>query len=396
MRIRITGLFIICMMIIFISINISGCNQTPTHQAEILFITKDQSDTRSLNPTRMEVAAAMALESCRNENKEAKNIHHHFIRYTGDEEEGYHKAKAYLESNQSVVALVGDFNSVGTEYVARLAEEFQLPHLSFFATDIRIFEEHPQSYSYRSQMSHETTDLIAMASYRLNKPYKLNKLDKSKVAVLYNDLSNIEARWLEFESLAPAHGIQVVEKRQVSREERDFRPVLAAYKELEQDVDSIILFLSSGQLEHFLQQANREEIATPIIASPVTFSPETATELPRLNMPFYSTVQEIYMNLQQGEDEMLEGFANAYRVYVGYHQMDGLGPWIYDGVRLIHELTLQKRRPMEIKEALDQYHEKRMIGQLSFDKNGLIKESTYVKVFIEDGCLKEIKDEENH
>ncbi|SDZ12148.1 ABC transporter substrate-binding protein [Tindallia californiensis] len=389
MRTRMTRLFIIFVMITFIS----GCNQAPTHQAEILFITKDQSDTRSLNPTRMEVAATMALEACRSENKEAKSIHHHFIRYTGDETEGYHKAKAYLESNQSVVALVGDFNSDGTAYVARLAEEFQLPHLSFFATDIRIFEEHPQSYSYRSQMSHETTDLMAMASYALNKPYKPYQ---PTVAVVYNDLSNIEARWLEFESLAPAHGIQVVEKRQVSREERDFRPVLAAYKELEQNVDSIILFLSSGQLEHFLQQANMEKIATPIIASPVTFSPETAKELPRLHMPFYSTVQGIYMNLQQGKDETLEGFANAYRVHVGYHQMDGLGPWIYDGVRLIHELTLQELRPMEIKEALDQYHEKRMIGQVSFDKYGLIKESTYVKVLIEDGYLKEIKDEENH
>lgn len=360
---------------------IPGCAKTPSHPPEILFITKDQSDTLSLNPSRLEVAAAMALESFGSEDEKETRLQHRFIRYTGEEAQGYGQAKAYLESNHAVVALVGDFNSAGTAYVAKLAKDFEIPHLSFMATEEEIFQHNPWSFSYRSLVAHETQALLTLVT---------DRLESKAVIGVYNDLSNIQDRWKAVESLLPEQGVTVSWSKEVSRDQRDFRPFFQSLASKDMESHTLMLFLSSGQLEHFLQQASMAEISQAILVSPVTLAPEIVSELPELNMPIYSLVQGFYFGLQEGEKEELAAFAEAYRINFGQHRMDGLAPWIYDGVKLLHELVEQGLVAKELRESLEAYHEMRMMGTLCFDQVGRIQENPFVEVTIHKGQLKEL------
>ncbi len=340
----------------------------------ILIVTKHQADTRSLNPTRLEVATALALEDTRNEYGEELPIRHHIIRYTGDESEGYRLADAFLSRNRNVAALVGDFNSPGTGYVAKLAERHRLPHLSFLATDETLFEEHSMSLSYRAPVSQETVVLTQLVQ---------DVLQSRRVVSVYSELGNLSQRWdMMKDPLERAH-IGVFRQEEISRETNDFRLLIRELNREKDAFDTVLLFLSAVQTDHFLQQAQLAGMKRAVVISPVSLAPDTLGELPEVSFPVYSAMQRFFLCLHHDKDPALVEFAQVYRSLIGYHQVDGLGPWIYDGTRLLHQQMREEADPEKLYQKLLGHDEDRMVGRVWFDVNGLLQGDLYAKVRID-------------
>ncbi|MGF7186226.1 hypothetical protein GGQ84_002320 [Desulfitispora alkaliphila] len=346
-----------------------------------MIVTKDQSDTASLNPTRKLTAAHMALADYKRTNMNS-GIEHHYITYTGSEEEGYRKAREYLETNQAkAVALVGDFNTTGTEQTVKLAAEYSLPHLSFFATNEELFIDNPWSFSYRERLIHETDIMIKILS---------NQLAADKIAVVVCDLINIAQRWEDLQSNLEEFGIDVYFSNTVSSNENDFTQQIDYLNELQDEYDAIVLFLSSRQVEHFLQQLYISGLNKPIALTGISLSPESLRELEGIDLNMYSYAPQLYLQLSQGENHALQEFAKEYRVAIGYHQVDTMGPRIYDGLTLLYDMIEQSDRKEEIKWRLNEYNQERMVGCTSFDIEGRLQSSTYRIVNISNGSYIEV------
>ena len=354
---------------------LSACQPSPPRT--ILFIAKDQATTLSLNPTRLLTTAEMARKTRQALCGEDCTARHHYIWYDGPEEVGVQLAREFLENNVGVFALVGDINSAGTALVAELAREFAIPHVSFFATDDTIFENNPLSFSYRERVSNETQALISI----------LEHLNIHNIAMVTTDLVNYIPRWRDFLGKAQARSINVSSQYDLVRSVIDFNPTLDTLEEKTDTYDAIVTFLGSNQLNHFIQQLGMRSIDVPLILTGVGMDPETVAELAGIYTPVYSFAYEHFVELQNPQNQALQDFAQEYRIAMGYHRIDTLGPWIYDGVLLLHELISESQSPLDIPEKLLNYREKRLIGKVSFNPAGTLSEQTFVLVRTDSGTF---------
>lgn len=357
--------------------------ETDDNTKTIVIVTKDQEDTQSLNPTRINVAASLALEDYEKTRSPVK-IAHQIITYTGDEEEGYRLAKEYIQNDSSVVAIVGDFNSKGTEFMVSLAEEFEVPHLSFFATDEALFSDKPWSFSYRGRLIHEQEVMLELLT---------EHVPVSSIAVICSDVSNLKQRWEQLRTKLEGSDVVVHLSELVTSDERNFRLYMDWLVEEQDHYDAIVLFLAAGQIEHFIQQLLIAKIYKPIILSGVNLSPEGVTELQGLTIPMYSFSPRMFLKIGQKNDSDFQSFVDRYRVAMGYHRFDSLGIWVYDGLRLLHSLLQEEENPEQIRYLLEQYEGERMVRPISFDQDGKLRDSIFVPVQILRGQFVGVKNQ---
>lgn len=374
----ITSIIIILIIIMFSVIMFVNIEE----KVVILIVTKSQTDTTSLNPTRIEVASNLALEDY-NKNDPKINIEHILITYEGNEINGYNLAKKYIENNKNISFIVGDFNSPGTNYLSKLSEEYNIPHISFFATDENIFINNKNSFSYRSTLQQEHQIMIKI----------LEEVTNSKnLVIISSSQRNLLQRNEEFNDILKSKtNFSILKNILIDSNTNDFNREINFLKENKNNYDSIILFLRSNQIEHFLQQFSLNQINKSIIINGVSISVEGVEELISINLDMFSFVPEIYLKLYDENEKDLQNFAERYRIAIGYHRFDSLGPWIYDGFLFICDIICEyDKNKNNILDIISSYNEERMVGRVSFDEFGLFNESTFKIVKIENGTFIEV------
>jgi len=177
----------------------------------------------------------------------------------------------------------------------------------------------------------------------------------------------------------------------VSRSTLDFSPVLEDLQDRAGNLEAIVAFLATNQLDHFIQQLAQSGLDLPLVLSGVGMDPETVNELGGVHGPIYSFAYEHAVELQNPANHRLQEFAREYRIAVGYHRIDTLGPWIYDGILLLHELMATVTSPEELRQELGRYQGRRLIGLVSFDADGTIDKQTFVPVRIDDGFYRPLE-----
>ena len=348
-------------------------------EAIILFVSKDQSDTTSLNPTRMQTAAELARrQHLQNTSNSHTQVRHHFITYTGTEETGARLAREFIRDNPEVVALVGDINSTGTALLADVARELEVPHISFFATDESIAAGNPWSFSYRERISHETDAFIDLVQ---------NHVPLERPLLIVNDLQNLVPRWQAVAGALRETGRPEPEILEVPRDRFDFTADMERVTGSGFGFDGILTFLTAAQTEHLLQQLSRTELTIPVLLSGVVFDYENLIELAAIDLELYSFAFAHTLGLHEGQDTFLMEFARQYRLSMGFRRIDSIGPWVFDGVVMLHECLEEHPTRDGIRQALTEFAEDRMVGRVRFDASGSLAERTFRLIRLENGNI---------
>ncbi|TVQ28654.1 MAG: amino acid ABC transporter substrate-binding protein [Spirochaetaceae bacterium] len=354
-------------------------------EAIILFVSKDQSDTTSLNPTRLQTAAELARgQHLQNTGNSRTQVRHHFITYTGAEETGARLARAFIQDNPAVVALVGDINSTGTALLADIARELEVPHISFFATDESIAAGNPWSFSYRERLSHETDAIMDLIQ---------NHVRLERPLLIVNDLQNLAPRWQAVAGALRETGRPEPDIIEVPRDRSDFTADIEQFTATRIDFDGIISFLTAAQTEHLLQQLSRAELAVPVLLSGIVFDYENLIELAVIDLDLYSFAFAHTLGLHEGCDTFLNEFARQYRLSMGFRRIDSLGPWVFDGVMMLHECLEAHPTRDGIRQALAGFADHRMVGHVSFDATGSLAERTFRLIRLENGGIVPLEDD---
>jgi len=357
------------MIVLFLSVllwfMLAACGFGPD-KATIVIISRDQSDTTSLNPSRMRIASDLALRNSQTSVSKGMKIRHQFITYAGDGEAGVKAAEQYLDTDPSVIALVGDIASPSTRLVAEVANRRNLVHISFFATEDSIFKEYPWSFSYRSTLEQEQANLIALLR---------NHLDASRVVLFRTDNATINSRIASLRASLEQSDISVVADILHGRDAMDFRPEIA--NTAWPDVDAVLVFLSASQTDHFLQQMQLSGIAVPLYISTSSLSVEAFQETAPIQMEMYTLLPSMYLSIETAADPDFVSFRNQYQVAMGNNRFDTGGLWAYDGFRLLHELIQQVGSSEELRERLSNYDKKRLVGRVRFNDKGSLQDNVF-------------------
>ncbi|MBU0935456.1 MAG: ABC transporter substrate-binding protein [Spirochaetes bacterium] len=374
------GLILLWILLLFSTLLLGACGASHA-QPTILIVTKDQSITSSLNPSRLLIASALALEDhAHEEASSSPHVRHHVISYTGSEEDAMVEVESYIRSNKDVIAVVGDIGSSSTRLLAQLAYRHSIPHVSFFATDDDIFRENSWSFSYRAGLQQETDSLMGLIQGPLN---------IRKVAVIASTNATVNGRWQALNSELDKANVQISALRYFERETSDFRPYLQDLQR-SADFDAMLIFVTSNQIEHILQQIRLYPIGKPLIVSPVSIPPDGLADLTGLYDELYSAVQRALLGLQDGSNSVLNRYAERYRVAMGTHSLDPLGLWIYDGMDLLCELAESSQTRYDLYRKLLEYDQSRLFTWISFDENRLIKRNTFTVVQIKNGRFEKV------
>jgi len=335
-------------------------------KATILIISRDQSDTVSLNPSRLRISSDLALRNSQAIMPKGTQIRHHFITYTGEGDVGVKAAESYLDTDPSVMAIVGDISSPSTRFVAELANRRKLVHLSVFATEDAIFQEYPWSFSYRSTLDQEQSNLITLLK---------DHLHASRIALFRTDNPTINPRIAPLLAKLKAAGMTVVSDIMYDRDTQDFKPDLARTRWA--DVETALLFLSASQTNHILQQMQQTGVAVPVYISTASLSVEAFHETAPIQMEMYTLLPSMYLSIETAADPVFVAFKSQYQVAMGNNRFDTGGFWAYDGFRLLHELVQQVKTPEELRMQLVSYDKGRLVGRIRFDAQGSLRDNTF-------------------
>ncbi|MFP4510217.1 MAG: hypothetical protein ACLFNQ_08800 [Spirochaetaceae bacterium] len=72
---------------------------------------------------------------------------------------------------------------------------------------------------------------------------------------------------------------------------------------------------------------------------------------------------------------------------MGVHRVDSLGPWIFDGVLMLHECLDEHTTRAELREALSRFEEDRIVGSMRFDDTGSLLERAFRPIRLEAGAI---------
>ena len=364
----------VAVLTVLVFLIIGQADKKPT----ILIVTRSQSETASLNPSRLLSAAPIALSIYSAATGNPSGIRQQYLIYTGDESDGFAAARDYLESDNSVVALVGDYNSESTGNLASLAAEFQLPLLSFMATDETIFQNNPWSFSYRPKVSSEIELMIRMTR-------QLSPL--GSVVILASEQQNLLARAEEFNSSCKQEGIEVLTYSRYQQSSYNFYEEIDQLKPLSSDFDLIVSFLGSDQLEHLLQQLMLKDFEVTTFSTGVVIHPDLLPILKGLDRSLFSFVPCHY--LRSDKENKLARFNEMYRLKLGLHRIDTIGPSIFDGLWTLYEYVEQGKRGDSLREAIQNHDLDRHVGRVAFDQDGLSLNDVFQPVRIEAGMFHE-------
>jgi len=351
-----------------------------TSLPEVLIVTRDQSDTPSLNPSRLLIATELSLLDHNHSRGGKADIKVRIHTYVGDEDLAMAEVETIIEANPSIIALVGDIGSAGTEKLARIADKHQIPHISFFAIDNSIFSRYHWSFSYRATINHESMAMMDILS---------SYLDVNRVAVIGSSFANNYGRWKEIEEKLAKAGIQIVEYQAFARDVYDFKPYLRSLA-ANRNFDAVLVFIGSSQMEHLLQQVQKIPLGKPLVVSPVSLAFEALPDLAGLDADIVTTVQTAILRLQNMDDQTLQAFAQRYGVAMGVHRLDPLGLWVYDGIDFLCELIAQSGSRPALFEKLVAYKDVRLPGPVTFDDKHQIADSPFTTVKVKNGRFVEV------
>lgn len=318
----------------------------------------------------------MALQTTKDK-QQGKTVFHQTFTYTDEVDEAYQEVREHLKNNQTIMALVGDVSSSRTLYLSELAKEFQIPHLSFFATDDSIFEENPWSFSYRYRYADELEILQTIIDY----------LDSPSMVVISCDISSIFNRGQDFIESMEYSGETILQTVDVEHQKMDFTDFIEELKSND-ELDLIVTFLNEDQFVHFLQQLNREMPHLPVLTTGLILHPQMLSSFLGIHNPIYSFAPYYYLSYL--EDTEIHSFFEEYKISLGVHRIDSIAPWIYDGFLLLHSLLPQAKSPSQLREALETYQGDRLLGPIYFNQKGFIESNTLVPVEIHSKSFHEL------
>jgi ABC-type branched-subunit amino acid transport system substrate-binding protein len=355
------------------------CCQPDVRQATVLIISRDQSDTTSLNPSRISVTSDLALRVYNEANTKRVQIRHTFITYTGNDENGVKAAEEYLQTDKNVVAVIGDIGSPTTRLVAEFAGKHQLVHLSFFATEDAIFEKHPWSFSYRSTLKQEHDILFDLL---------LNRLNARNVVLLKANNQTINPRFIHFKNMLASTYLTIQSEWIYERTTYDFRKDIAKIDWSK--ADALIVMLAADQTEHYVQQLQLARIRIPIIMTTPSLQSEAFSDMAPITLEMYGLMPAAQVRLAESGDEKFNLFRDRYRTAMGNNRFDSGGFWAYDGFLLLHELLQETRNSEELREALSSYNGNRSVGHIRFNESGILQDTTFTPIRIIDGSYETI------
>ncbi len=358
---------------------LSSCSLAP-RTATILVVSRDQSSTTSLNPSRLSIASDLALRSSEAMMAKGVRIRHKFITYTGEDGEGVRLAEEHLKNDRSVIALVGDIASPSTRLVAELANRNKLVHLSFFATDDTIFKDYPYSFSYRSTLEQEHAVVLNLLKQRL----------KARRVVLFRtNNATINPRVGPMQELLKSNGIVLVEDIRYEREAVDFKKDI---KKIEwTGIDAALVLLSAVQTNHFLQQLQNSGARPPVYLSTASLSVEAYQDTAPIGLELYTLIPSMYKSLTDAADPDFVAFRSQYQMAMGNNKFDTGGLWSFDGFKLLHELAQTAKTPEELRRLLSGYRKKRIVGQVKFNDRGALEESTFEPIRLKNGAYEVVQ-----
>ena len=371
------GLVFAILIAIFSSLLV--CCRTNERRVTVLIISRDQSDTISLNPSRLSVTSEMALHAYNETSVKGVSIRHVFITYAGSDDNGVKAAEKYLETDKNVVALVGDIGSPTTRLVAEFADKYKLVHMSFFATEDAIFEDYLWSFSYRSTLQQEHDVLIDML---------LNRLIARRLVLIKTNNQTINPRFVHFRNLLSKTDLAIQSEWLYERDVYDFRKDIAAVDW--SNADALIVMLAADQTEHYMQQLQLAGIRLPVIMTTPSLQPEAFADMAPIMLEIYGLMPSAQFRLSESGDEQFNLFRNRYRTAMGNNRFDSGGFWAYDGFLLLHELLQEAQTPDELRIALQSYNGSRPVGRIRFNESGILQDTTFTPIRIVGGSYETI------
>ena len=370
---RATSGLVFAILIAILSSLFVSC-RTNEHRVTVLIISRDQSDTTSLNPSRLSVTSEMSLRGYKEMSVNGVHIKHTFITYTGDDGNGVKAAEEYLETDKNVVAVIGDIGSPTTRLVAEFAEKHELVHLSFFATEDAIFEKHPWSFLYRSTLQQEHDILIDMLQ---------NGMNARRLVIIKTNNQTINPRFVHFTNMLSVTDLAIQSEWLYERNVYDFRKDIAAVNWA--NADALVVMLAADQTEHYLQQLQLSGIRIPIIMTTPSLQPEAFADMAPITLEMYGLMPSAQIRLADSGDEQFSLFRDRYRTAMGNNRFDSGGFWAYDGFLLLHDLLQEARTSGELWKALRSYNGDRPVGRIRFNESGILQDTTFTPIRIVGG-----------
>jgi ABC-type branched-subunit amino acid transport system substrate-binding protein len=372
--IGIAGVFLLAMVMLLIV-----CCRASDHRPTVLVITRDQSDTTSLNPSRLSVTSEMALRGYREAYPGGVPIRHVFITYKGDDGNGVAAAEEYLRTDRNVLAVIGDIGSPTTRLVAEFAEKHKLVHLSFFATDDAIFQKHPWSISYRSTLEQEHRVLLDILQDRLK---------AQRLVLVKTNNQTINPRFVHFKSRVTESGLTIQSEWLYERNIYDFREDLQSVDWA--GMDALVIMLAADQTEHYLQQLQLAGIRLPVVVTTPSLQPEAFADMASIALELYGLMPSAQIQLADSGDQKFQYFKEGYQTAMGNNRFDTGGFWAYDGFLLLHELLQEARTAEELRKALMVYKGNRLVGSIRFNEFGILLDTTFTPIRIVDGSYESL------
>lgn len=340
----------------------------------IAVVNKSQSETASLNPTRLKAALSLSWDKYWEGSNPKRPLE---LRYYTYENDG--PAQSRIEEqlkDDNVIAVIGDISSAATWELAAIAHYLEVVHLSPIATDEEIMIDHPWSFSPRTRLQHESEAIIAIIE---------EQLDCSGVIILYTDISGFLNRYQDFKERAIERGLSIFLDLEIDSQLEDFRPIIDKIQELPPTAP-VVSFISSSHTIDLYQQMIIQNLPHPRISSAAVIDQEMVGYLGEAGEGVYSAIVSFHL-LAEKEKKSSDFSANYIRL-LGTGRVDNTALSIYESLwallDVIEEVGVE---PKKIREGLLAYQGKPLTGSISFDGFGLLEKNNHLVVQIEDGKL---------
>lgn len=341
----------------------------------IAVVKKSQSETASLNPTRLKAALSLAWDDYWKNTSPQRPLQLEYYIYEGDGPLESEIKRDLQEDN--IIAIIGDISSSATWELASIADTLEVPHLSPIATDEAIMRDYPWTFSPRTRLKHESQAIIEIIQ---------EILECKSLILLYTDTSGFIFRYQDFKDRILELGLEILLEIEIHPQLEDFRPIIEKIEEFPPTVP-LVTFLSSGHTIDLYQQIKIQDLTHPKISSSVVMTQEMVEYLGEAGEGVYSAIVSFY--LYGEEEEKSRDFSTDYVNFLGTGRVDNTALSIYESLwvllDVIEEIGVEAQK---IREGLLTYRGRPLTGYVSFDSYGLLEENNHHIVQIEDGALK--------
>lgn len=338
----------------------------------IAVVKKSQSETQSLNPTRLKAALSISWDDYWEEKGPRRNLELQYFTY--NEEGPAHSTIEEELSEDRVIALIGDISSSTTQELAAIAHRMEIPHLSPIATDETIIEGHPWSFSPRTRLKHESQAIIEIIQ---------NNLETHGLILLSTDMSGFKFRYNDFKERANRAGMDILLDLDIHTQQEDFSSIIEQIEKIPSHIP-LVTFLSTSHTIDLYQQLKVMGLSHPKVSTAITMTQEIVPYLGEAGTGTYAPIISFY--LEGEKDEKSSGFANTYGEILGTGRVDYSALSIYESLWVLLEVIEEVgQEPEKIRQGLLSYRGRPLVGYVSFNENGLLQENNHLVAQIRDG-----------